>query len=168
MTMIFRNLDLLFVLLSLLWYWRINASEDGSGINDEIITSEDPIIWNVSVSTQSQLDQFMENVTAHNDRRNTSYLHLSLAGENSYTLDIVKLMNISLTTDGSLILESKGRLADIDCTSSHSDLKELKEVVQAISRASLVLMDGLVFTGCPVPIMIEEAYNVTIQNCVFK
>ena len=162
--MIFRNLDLLLVLLSLLWYWRINASEDGSGTNDEIITSEDPMIWNVSVSTQPQLDQFMGDMTAYNDIRNTSYLHLSLAGDNSYTLDIVKLMKISLTNNGSLILESKGGSAEIDCT---ADLEELKEVVQPISRASLVLMDGLVLTGCPVPIMIEEAYNVTIQNCVF-
>ena len=163
--MTLRNLDLLLVLLSLLWYWRINASEDGSGTNDEIITSEDPMIWNVSVYTQPQLDQFMGNMTAYNDIRNTSYLHLSLAGDNSYTLDIVKLMNISLTNNGSLILESKGGSAEIDCT---ADLEELKEVVQPISRASLVLIDGLVITGCPVPIMIEEASNVTIQNCVFR
>ena len=163
--MTLRNLDLLLVLLSLLWYWRINASEEGSGTNDEIITSEDPMIWNVSVSTQPQLDQFMGNMTAYNDIRNTSYLHLSLAGDNSYTLDIVKLMNISLTNNGSLILESKGGSAEIDCT---ADLEELKEVVQPISRASLVLIDGLVITGCPVRIMIEEASNVTIQNCVFR
>ena len=88
----------------------------------------------------------MENVTAYNDRRNTSYLHLSLAGDNSYTLDIVKLMNISLTNGGSLILESKGGSVEIDCTASQSDLKELEEVVQPISRASLVLMDGLVYS----------------------
>ena len=167
-SMIFRHL--LFLLMPLLWHWRSNASEDGSGMNSEITTIKlDPVIWNASVTTQSQLDQFMENVTAYNDRRNTSYLHLSLAGEtNSYTLDIVKLMNISLTNGGSLILESKGGSAEIDCTASQSDLKELKEVVQPISRASLVLMDGLVFTGCPVPIMIEEASNVTIRNCVFR
>ena len=164
--MTLRNLHLLLVLLSLLWYWRINnASEDGSGTNDEIITSEDPMIWNVSVSTQPQLDQFIGNMTAYNNIRNTSYLHLSLAGDNSYTLDIVKLMNISLTNNGSLILESKGGSAEIDCT---VDLEELKKVLQPISRASLVLMDGLVITGCPVPIMIEEASNVTIQNCIFR
>ena len=165
--MIFRNL--LFVLISVLWHWRIDASEDGSGMNNEMITSElGPIIWNVSVTTQSQLDQFMENVTAYNDRRNTSCLHLSLAGDNSYMLDIVKLMNISLTNDSSLILESKGGPAEIDCTASQSDMKELKEVVQPISRASLVLLDGLVITGCPVPLMIEKSFNITIQNCVFQ
>ena len=162
--------NLLFVLVSLLWHWRIIASEDGSGINDELITpiSEDPMVWNVSVSTQPQLDQFMENMTAYNNRRNTSCLHLSLAGDNNYMLDIVKLMNISLTNGGSLILESKGAPAEIYCTASQSDVKKLKEVVQPISRASLVLMDGLVITGCPVPLMIEEASNVTIQNCIFQ
>ena len=126
------------------------------------------MVWNVSVSTQPQLDQFMENMTAYNDRRNTSCLHLSLAGDSNYMLDIVKLMSISLTNGGSLILESKGGPAEIYCTASQSDVNELKEVVQPISRASLVLMDGLVITGCPVPIMIEEASNVAIQNCVFQ
>ena len=110
----------------------------------------------------------MENVTAYNDRRNMSFLYLSLAGDNNYVLDIIKLMNISLSNDSSLILESKGGSAKIDCIASQSDVKKLKEVVQPISRASLVLMDGLVITGCPVPLMIEEASNVTIQNCVFQ
>ena len=59
-------------------------------------------------------------------------------------------------------------MAESNCTASQSDLEELREVVQPISRASLVLMDGLVFTGCPVPIMIEEASSVVIQNCVFQ
>ena len=168
MSMIFKNP--LVVQILLLWHWRINASEDGSCMNNEMITSElDPIIWNVSVATQLQLDQFMDNVTAYNNRRNTSCLHLSLASDNSgYVLDIVKLMNISLTNGGSLILESKGGPAEIDCTASQSDVKELKEVVQPISRASLVLMDGLVITGCPVPLMIEKSSNITIQNCVFQ
>ena len=154
--------------MSLSWHWRSNASEDGTGSLSG--TSElDPVTWNVSVTNQSQLDQFMTNVTTYNDRRNTSYLHLSLASNNnSYTLDIVKLMNISLTNDGKLILESKGGSAEIDCRASQPDLKELIKIVQPISHASLVQMDGLVFTGCPVPIMIEKAYNVTIQNCVFQ
>ena len=81
----------------MLWHWKINASKDGSGMNDKMTTSKlDPIIWNVSVTTQSQLDQFMENVTAYNDKISMSFLYLSLAGENSYVLDIVKLINISV------------------------------------------------------------------------
>ena len=146
MSMIFRNP--LVVQILLLWHWRINASEDGSGTNNEVITSElDPIIWNVSVATQLQLDQFMQNMTTYNNRRNTSCLHLSLVGDNSGYALIVKLMNISLTNGGSLILESKGGPAEIYCTASQSDVKELIKVVQPISLASLVLMDGLVIAA---------------------
>ena len=155
--MIFRSLPL--VVISILWHWRTGR---GTGTNTTLLT------WNVSVATQSQLDQFIENVTAYNGDRNTSYLRLSLASENAFVLDIVRLMNISLIDGGSLIIESNGGAVEIDCTASHSDLEELKEVLQPISRASLVLMDGLVMTGCPVPTMIEEASNVTIQNCIFQ
>ena len=161
--MIFNNL--LLVLTTILLHWNIDAIEDkiedSSGIG---VSFEE--IWKVSVTTQSQLNQFMENVTAYNE--DTYIIHLSLAGENHFTLDIVKLMNVSLIDGGILVMEGKGGTVEIICIASHSDLKELKEVVQPISRASLVLMDGLVFTGCPVPIMIEEASNVTIQNCVFR
>ena len=167
MSMIFRNLS--FVLMLLLWHWRINASEDGSGMNNKTITSEqDPIIWSFSVATQLQLDQFMENMTTYNNRRNTSCLHLSLVGDNCYVLDIVKLMNIGLTDGAVLAMEGTGGIVEIHCTASQSDLEELREVVRPISRASLVIMNGLVITGCPVPLMIEEASNVTIQNCVFQ
>ena len=155
--MIFRSLPL--IVVSILWHWRT-----GRGIG----TNTTPLAWNVSVISQSQLDQFIENVTAYNGDRNTSYLRLSLASENAYVLDIVRLMNVSLIDGGSLIIESNSGTVEIDCTASHSDLEELRKVLQPISRASLVLMDGLVMTGCPVPIMIEEASNVTIQNCIFQ
>ena len=157
--MIFRSL--LLVVISILWHWRTGR---GTGTNTTLLT----LAWNVSVASQSQLDQFIENVTAHNGERNTSYFRLSLVSENAYVLDIVRLMNINLIDGGSLIIESNGGTVEIDCTASHSDLEELREVLQPISRASLVLMDGLVMTGCPVPIMIEEASNVTIQNCIFQ
>ena len=161
----FRNI--LVVLMSMLWLGTDGDSTDGSGF---VVLPEEPCLeWNIVVASQSQLDQVIENVTSYSDRgTNTCYFHLSLAGGNSYVLDIVKLMNISLTDGGSLIMESKGGVAEINCTASQSDLQELREVVQPISRASLVLMDGLVFTGCPVPIMIEEASSVVIQNCVFQ
>ena len=151
--------NLLFVLMSLVSHCRIGANGDA---NDR------GMIWNVSVATQLQLDQFMENVTAYNNRGSTSYFHLSLTGENNYELDIVKLMNISLTDGGCLILENKGGPTEIKCTTTQSNLEELRDFVQPISRAFLVLMDGLVITGCPVPLMMEEVFNVTIQNCVFQ
>ena len=71
-------------------------------------------------------------------------------------------------TNSCLVMESMGGPAEINCTASESDPEKLKEVVQPISRASLVKMDGLIFTGCPVPIMIEETSSVKIQNCVFR
>ena len=157
----------LFVLISMMlcsWQWRTNTANVNLSFCEE---------QRVTVHSQSELDQFLENATVNSGKGITDCLHLSLAGElpaghNNYILDIVKLMNISLTKGGILTLESKGGPVEIDCTASQSDVKELREVVQPISRAALVLMDGLVITGCPVPIMIEEASNVTIQNCVFQ
>ena len=78
-----------------------------------------------------------------------------------------------VSINGSLIMESKGGPAEINCITSLSgytiyDLEKLREALQPLSGASLVLLDGLVFNGCPVPILIEEALNVVIQNCVFQ
>ena len=114
----------------------------------------------VRVTNQSQLDKFMNGT-------NVTDTHLTLAGNNTYVLDIVKLINI-YKDSSRLIMESKGGPAEITCTASEPDPEKLKEVAQPISRVSLVQMDGLIFTGCPIPIMIEEVDNVTIQNCTFQ
>ena len=144
----------LLILLSILWHCRTDAAGRANVIN-----------WRVSVANQSQLDRFINNVTASSDHDEgtTNNVHLSLASDNSYMLDIVKLMKINIT-NSSLVMESKGGPAEINCNASESD----PDVVQPISRASLVKMDGLIFTGCPVPIMIEETFSVRIQNCVFQ
>ena len=152
------RLNLLLVLMSMLPHWGAVVN---SGANAKVL------IWNISVANQSKLDHFIESVTAYNDRRNKKFVNLSLVGKNNYTLDIVKLMNISFN-GGSLIIESKGGPVAINCTASQSSLEKLRETVQPISRASHVLLDGLVFTKCPVPIIIEEATKVVIQNCVFQ
>ena len=165
----------LLVLVLIFWHWRTDAA--GGTTNSKVLN------WRVSVANQSQLDQFINNVTAaSNDKGTTSNIHLSLDGDNTYTLDIVKLMNINIT-NSSLIMKSKGGPVEINCTTNSSLImkskggpveinctanEKLGEVVQPISRASVVQMDGLVFTGCPVPIMIEEASSVRIQNCVFQ
>ena len=119
------------------------------------------VAGNVHVTNQSQLDKFINgtNVTADT--------HLTLTGNNAYVLDIIKLINV-YKDSSQLIMESKGGPAEITCTASESDPDKLKEIVQPITRASLVQMDGLIFIGCPVPIMIEEVNNVTIQNCTFQ
>ena len=126
------------------------------------------MVWNVTIMNQLDLTRFIENVTTYTDRWNaTNCVHLSLAGGRQYELDIVKLMKIAI--NGSLIMEKNGSLlAEINCSTAISDLKELSKAIKPLSRASLVLLHGLVFTGCPVPILIEETSNVVIKNCVFQ
>ena len=143
-------------LCSSLWEWRIDAASHTNNF----------LVWNVSVSSQVGLNQFIENVTTYSNKRNiTNLVYLSLARGN-YELDIVKLMNISI--NGSLIMESEDGSVEIKCTAYLSDLEELRQRLNPLSHASLVLLDGLVFTGCPVPILIEDTSNVVIQNCVFQ
>ena len=82
-----------------------------TGCND---SDENLTVWNATVVTQLELAQFIENVTAYTDRKNTTNcVYLSLAGENNYKLDIVKLMQISI--NGSLIMESIDGSANVNC-----------------------------------------------------
>ena len=153
--------SLLKVLVLVLWYWRTNAC-----CND---SDEDLTVWNITIVNRLELNWFIENVTTYTHLKNsTNCLYISLAGGNIYELDIVKLMKIAI--NGSLVMESKGGLAEINCTTgSHlSDLEELSQTVQPLSRASQVLLDGLILVRCPVPILIEEASNVVLQNCAFQ
>ena len=160
------------VLVLLVLHWRIDAARDTAEDKaEDSVCANNPddnlMIWNVTVTTQLELSQFVENVTRHTNRRNiTNCLYLSLTGEGSYELDIINIMEVSV--NGSLIIESKDGLSEIICTTASSDLEELSQIVQPLSRALLVLLDGLIFTECPVPILIEEASNVVIQNCVFQ
>ena len=121
-----------------------------------------------SITKQSELDQFVESIrTNHND---SSCIELSLTGNNSYTLDIVDFMNVTsffIANNGSLIMQGRGGKVDINCVSSKSDLNELLRILQPISNAWLVILDGLVFISCPVPVLIEEVSTVMVQNCVF-
>ena len=149
-----KLIKLLLTLVTLLWHWSGDAGSRHAKM----------FVASIVVTNQSQLDEFINgNVT------DTPHLapNLTLAGDNTYVLDIIKLINI-YKDSSQLIMESKGSLAEITCTASESDPKKLKEVAQPISGASLVHMDGLIITGCPVPIMIEEVNNVTIQNCIFQ
>ena len=152
--------SLVVVLISGVWGWSTDAADCNSGHF---------IVWNVTISSQLEMNRFIANVTAYNDknRSTTNCIYLSLAGGTSYEMDIVKLLNINVT-DGNLIVKSVGGSVEINCTAHLSNLDELSQIVQPLSRASLVLLDGLIFTECPVPILIEEASNVVIQNCVFQ
>ena len=140
---------------------NVDACSDGRSVGF--------LVWNVSIVSQLDLDQFIQNVSAYNysDQKKTvttNCLYLSLtAGD--YELDIIKLMKIS--TNGSLMItgKSEGGSVGINCK---ADGLVGTEDLQPLSRALLVLLDGLIFTGCPVPILIEEAFSVVIQNCVFQ
>ena len=156
------------LLVSMLWCGKSDAASKLA--SDALADSDEDnlTIWNVTIVNQLELTRFIDNVTTYTDRWNTTNLiHLSLAGGRNYELDIVKLMKISI--NGSLIMEGNDSLlAEVNCKTSLSDLEELSKTIQPLSRASLVLLDGLVFTGCPIPILIEEASNVIIQNCIFQ
>ena len=147
------------VLFSGVLTWSTDAAYRGSG---------DLVVWNVTINSQLEMNRFIANVTAYSNKRGTvDCLYLSLAGGTNYEIDIVKLLNINVT-NGNLIVKSKGGSVEINCTAHSSDLENLTQTLHPLSRASLVLLDGLIFTGCPVPILIEEASNVVIQNCVFQ
>ena len=115
----------------------------------------------ILVSNQSEIDQFMK--TQYN---NPVCIHFLLNGGGIYKVNMMKMM--FMATNGSLIMRSSGGIAEINCSTGISDLEELSKTIKPLSRASLVLLDGLTFTGCPVPILIEEASNVVIENCVFQ
>ena len=117
-----------------------------------------------NISNQAEIDQLMKVLRGLNT---LSCIHLVLAGGNSYKMNIIELMTCSgSTTDHSLIMESQSGLAEVNCTAGSSDLDG--QALQPLSRASLVLLDGLIFTGCPVPMLLEEASNIIIQNCIFQ
>ena len=116
------------------------------------------------ISDQSQFDLFVKNVSARDNDNTTKCIELLLI-RNNLKLDLLRLMRMNLGTNGSLMIV--GDSITIDCYSDVTDLEELRDMLQPISRALLVLFDGLVFSKCPVPIVIEEMSNVMIQNCVF-
>ena len=115
----------------------------------------------IVVNNQSEIDRLM---SATHDQSNTpECIHFSLTGGHTYKVNMTKMM--ILGTNGSLIMESKGGQAKVNCATSSLDLDK---TLQPLSNASLVLLDGLVFTGCPVPILLKEASIVVIQNCLFQ
>ena len=82
---------------------------------------------------------------------------------NSYQLNVTKFVHgVDLKENDSLKMQVERDRAYIRCTG----------VVYAsnllLSKASMVVFDGLVFTECLRPIYLEEVNNVVIQNCVFQ
>ena len=118
----------------------------------------------VTITDQTQLDKVIQESVSSGNSNTTQCIHWSFAGD-TFQLNLVQLLRINLPINGSLTI--KGNSVNLQCTTNITDKERLQEILEPISRARVVLFDGLVFTECPVPIVIEEVYNVVIQNCVF-
>ena len=123
--------------------------------------------WTVSVHDQAGLDTFMEE--AMSTINSSRCIQLSLAGDFSYRLNIVKMMQINLGTDdgAGLIVVGVNRRAKIKCFDSVTNLEELRKILKPISNVSLFILDGLIFVRCPVPILVEEVSLIVVKNCEF-
>ena len=137
-------------------------------VNPKIRGTADCSVVVRRISDQSQFDLIMKDLSDINDNT-TRCIHLSLMGS-SFILDLPQLMRINLGTNGSLVITGHGsnRSVNINCSTTVTNLENLRNTLRPISRASLAMFDGLVFTKCPVPIVIEEVSSVIIQNCVFR
>ena len=118
----------------------------------------------IEITDQRRLDEFIQDSSNNRNGNVSKCIQLSFT-RNNFQLDLLQLMRINLGTNGSLVIT--GDSVILNCIVNTTDLEELRKLLQPISRALLVLFDGLVFTRCPVPIVIEEVANVIIQNCVF-
>ncbi|XP_065907815.1 uncharacterized protein [Dysidea avara] len=113
------------------------------------------------VRDQRELDQLLNDMSSINV---PVCIRIVFAGDR-FKLDIVELMRVHFT---SLSMIGSGGQVNIDCVGGKSDLEVLRNNLLPLSGASLVLVDGLAFARCPVPLLIEEASRVVIQNCIFR
>ena len=132
-------------------------------------------LWSVSVDcscpkelrSQAELDHYIDGAIL-NENNATRCTQWTLIGS-VYQLNLIKLLNISLQQNDSLIIQGhNGSVVDIDCVGRSSNLREQMDTIQPLSHASLFVLDSLNFMGCPVPILVEEVSKVTISNCVFQ
>ena len=123
----------------------------------------------VLIRNQTELDRYLDDEISYRRENNaTRCIKWTLTGR-SYQLDIVELMKINLQQSDSLIIQGhNGNMVDIDCVGGPANLEELFEAVQPLSRASLLILDSLIFLECPVPLLIEEVSKVMISNCIFQ
>lgn len=118
---------------------------------------------NVTITDQRQLNKLQDEIL--NSSNSTKCIQLLLVG-NSFELDLLLLTRIN---SGSLAVIGANSVVSIHCntTTNVTYLENRIKNLQPSSHAVLVLFDNLVFTKCPVPIIIEKVSNVIIQNCVF-
>ena len=123
--------------------------------------------WNVTIHGQKELDSSFDNLTSFSNVSTDRCIQLILTGQ-SYRLDVIDLMKIKLGTTGGLtIFGAANPRVKINCVSEESDLEKLRSLLKALSNVSLVVLKGLTFIGCPVPVVLEEVSTVIVQNCDF-
>ena len=147
-----------------------NADSNGVILNCFNETINSVVRWNISIYEQEELDKFIDNVTSTNDDKDRC-IQLFLTGE-SYTLDVMKIMRIKLGAGGGLVIVGVANDAPvtINCVATSNAISDSEELINnstLVSNVSLVVLDGLLFTECPVPVVLEEVSTVIVQNCVF-
>lgn len=156
---------LLLIVLCILQFSCDVADSSGGILNCFNERFDSVVRWNVSIDEQEELDNFFHTVTSTNDDR---CIQLFLTGK-SYSLDIIKIMRMKLGTGGGLVIVGVANpLVAINCVAPNvSDLEELINNSTLVANVSLVVLDGLLFAECPVPVVLEEVSTVIVQNCVF-
>jgi len=121
------------------------------------------------VFNQSQLENFLDNITSES-RRNEQVprtIQLSLIA-NIYLLNITKFVS-GVKENDSLVVEGLGGVVDISCLEDpNANVSEEYLQSRRLLNASMVVFDGVMFTGCILPIYVEQVDAVVIQNCVFQ
>ena len=125
------------------------------------------VIRNITINGQEELDNFVDNVTSFVDDDTDRCIQLFLTRK-AYELDMIKIMGVKLGTGGGLVMIGVANpLVTIDCVSTISGLQELRSNLKPLANVSLVVLSGLRFAGCPVPVVLEEVSTVIVQNCDF-
>ena len=126
------------------------------------------VIRNVLINGQEELDNFVNNVTAFTDDDDTDKCVQLFLTRKVYKLNMIKIMGARLGTGGGLVMVGLANpRVTINCVANISGLEELRSNLKALANVSLVVLDGLKFAGCPVPVVIEEVTTVIVQNCDF-
>ena len=159
------------IILCILWLFDCKNVDSSASSRNSLDCFNESMRFNISINEQGELDDFVDNVTSAADhadeRRRNRCIQVLLTGK-SYALDIVKLMGIKLGSGSGLVIVGASKpQVTLDCIANYSDLEELKNKSKPLANISLVVLDGLLFTKCPVPVVLEEVSTVIVQNCVF-
>ena len=153
------------ILCVLLMTCKTVDSSDSLNCSSERFNTTDRL--NATIHRQEELDVFVENITSFSNSSVDRCVQLFLKGK-SYKLDVIKVMKIHLGPGGGLaILGVTYPRVRIDCYASVTDLEQLRNILRPLSNVSLVVLEGLTFIGCPVPLMLEEVSTVIVKNCDF-